>query len=174
MEKHRFVCSSCRAEYWLQAWKAVCPNCMQEFTLELKDIKHSRGVVGSNKVSALALAAYVVYGLALPAHQSLLNYVQYLPVSLTAFLMLLLALFVYSGSEPAVWAGVLTGFAASLVHAQTFSPLGIFGVVMAFAWSSSALIYINHMRKLRKHTDREPDARSMPEYSGWGDRSRSD
>ncbi|MEM2095998.1 MAG: hypothetical protein QXX19_07765 [Candidatus Caldarchaeum sp.] len=173
MEKHRFVCSSCGAEYWLQAWKAVCPSCMQEFTLELKEVKYYKGVVKSNKVSALALAAYAVYGLALPATKSLLNYVDSVPASLTAFLMLLLALLVFSGSEPAVWAGVLTGFAACLVHAQTFDPLGFFGVVMAFAWTSTALIYVNHMRKLRKHIDREPNARTMPEYSGWGWRSGS-
>ncbi|MEM4352955.1 MAG: hypothetical protein QXV68_04990, partial [Candidatus Caldarchaeum sp.] len=171
MEKHRFVCSNCGAEYWLQAWKAVCPNCMQEFTLELREVKQYKGVVKSNKVSALALAAYAVYALALPATKSLLNYFDIVPTSLTAFLMLLMALLAYLGSEPAAWAGVLTGLAAGLIHIQTFSPPGLVGAVLAFVWTSTALIYLNHMRRLRKHIDREPNARTMPEYSGWGGRS---
>lgn len=167
MEKHRFVCSNCGAEYWLQAWKAVCPKCMQEFTLELRELKYSSGVVKSNKISAAFMAGYAVYGLLTPGQGTLFDHLGFVPSPLLAGLILLAALLVYSGSEPITYAAAVVGFSAAFLHLLQPTFTGFAGIILGLGSALTALTYLRHMRQHRKHIDKEADARTMPEYSGW-------
>ncbi|MEM4302605.1 MAG: hypothetical protein QXQ70_01770 [Candidatus Caldarchaeum sp.] len=167
MKRHRFVCSECGAEYWLQAWKAVCPSCQAEFTLEQRPEERSKQHARGNMFTLLAMSGYVLFSLLAPGGISVYSIVPWAPIPVLQALTLVLALLSYAGSEPALWLSAVFGASAVLFHVFNPSAFSIIGIAVGATVVIASVSFIQNVRRLRRHDSTEADARTMPEYSGW-------
>ncbi len=157
----------CGAEYWLQSWKAVCPTCKAEFTLEQKVTGEEEPRGRKALVSALLLAGYALYTLASPKTAGLSTVLPFIPAIALAALTLVLALLVYLGAEPGLWASILYGPVSVVALASNLQPLSLLQAGMGVGITVSSALYLVGLRKFKSRLSQPDDARSMPEYSGW-------
>ncbi|MDW8084414.1 MAG: hypothetical protein RMI49_04370 [Candidatus Caldarchaeum sp.] len=165
MKRYLFVCSNCGARYRLQAWKAECPNCGAEFTLKQSDEKPLAKTTKLQVFSGLMLLAYVPYSLFFP---NLFTAVPGLPLAFFQVLLMIVAAFSMAGSVPFLVTSLIVGAAASVFHALNMTPESIVGLsigMMILSMSAVALYRVSRFSRQKLH---DVDARSMPEYSGWG------
>ncbi|MDJ0270924.1 MAG: hydrogenase maturation nickel metallochaperone HypA [Aigarchaeota archaeon] len=175
MERHRFVCSECGAEYYLQAWKAVCPNCQSEYTLTLVETpREGRKIFTAREYGALLIIGYTLLSFFLPSTPTLINLITSLmPIPEVAiyFLFLLLALFLFLGTTGGVWAAMVIGVIGAAYGAASIPVNGLTATIptaLASLWFVGALLFHRHSQAIRAHQEKMEDARNMPEYSGWG------
>jgi hypothetical protein len=161
------VCVECGAEYWIQSWKAVCPTCKAEFTLEQRATGDEEPRGRKALVSALLLAGYALYTLASPKTAGLSTVLPFIPAAVLAALTLVLALFVYLGAEPGLWASTLYGPASLMALLSSLEPLALLQAGVGVAITVSSALYLVGLRKFKSRLSQPVDARSMPEYSGW-------
>ncbi len=157
----------CGAEYWLQSWKAVCPTCKAEFTLEQKVTGEEEPRGRKALVSALLLAGYALYTLASPKTAGLSTVLPFIPAIALAALTLVLALLVYLGAEPGLWTSILYGPVSVVALASNLQPLSLLQAGMGVGITVSSALYLVGLRKFKSRLSQPDDARSMPEYSGW-------
>ncbi len=168
MERHCFICSSCGAEFWLQAWKSICPSCKSEYTLVRREVKQpTKWVLNSHFIAAFTIAIYVLYSIVFPQSFSLYLYLQPSPPIILQALTFVLAVFVFSGSLPALVASVAFGTALVILHLPRMVVGDIFGALAGAFIVVSSLTYIRYLHAVKKHISKDVDAKSMPEYSGW-------
>jgi len=161
------VCVECGAEYWLQSWKAVCPRCKAEFTLEQRGTGEDEPRGRKALVSALLLTGYALYTLASPKTAGLNTVLPFIPATALAALTLVLALLVYLGAEPGLWASILYGPASLMALALDLQPLALLQAGMGVGITVSSALYLAGLRKFKSRLSQPDNARSMPEYSGW-------
>jgi hypothetical protein len=171
MERHKFVCSKCGAEYMLQAWKAVCPSCKSEFTLE--KVVEEGGKAGRRPadITAILLLAYTLYGILLPSHPTIFQAISYhtpFPATLAYALMIILALLVYVAAEPALWVSPAVGVAAliiGLLGIPVNGPLALIPAAMGGAWAVSSTMA--GLKMWRRHAHGRNREERLKEFSGW-------
>ncbi len=169
MERHRFVCTKCGAEYVLQAWKAVCPSCKSEFTLE--KVAEKEGKVGRRTAdyTAFLLLAYLLYGILLSDHPTIFQAIAHhtpIPTPIAYALFVILALLVYVAAEPALMISSAVGVAAliiGLLGITAIGPLALIPAALGGAWAVSSTV--SWMRLRRRH-ERIGEGR-LREFSGW-------
>ncbi len=174
MEKKHFICSECGAEYYLQAWKAVCPSCKSEYTLTLvEEVQETRRILTAREYAALLLAVYTFYGLAVP-NVTLVSYLANIIPQAQILIYstpLLVALFLYLGTDGGVIAAVVLGVTSFIFDMISLPSSGVFSAissVMALAWIVGTVIFYHYMSRKRKHHEKVEDSRELPEYTGWG------
>ena len=174
MEKKRFVCSECGAEYYLQAWKAVCPSCKSEYTLTLvEEREEGRRVFTAREWASILMAGYVLYSFATPPGATLVSYLAdtLQQISFLIYLApLLVALFLYLGTDGGVILSIILGVSAvayGVLAVMTYGAFAIVSIILAILWIVGALLFHSYMKGVRKHQERVEDARELREYSGW-------
>jgi len=174
LEKKHFICSECGAEYYLQAWKAVCPSCKSEYTLTLvEEVHEARKILTAREYASLLLVIYGVYGLAFPGSTVVSYLAGVVPQAQVIIysIPLLVALFLYLGTDGGVAAAVVLGV-ASLIHGlATLPSSGLSSAVsstIAAIWIVGAVHFYRYMSRKRRHHEKIEDARELPEYTGWG------
>ncbi len=175
MERHRFVCSECGAEYYLQAWKAVCPNCQSEYTLTLVETpREGRKIFTAREYGVLLIIGYTFFSFLTPSSPTLINLMisfTLIPEVVAYILFLLLALFLFLGTTGGVWAAMVVGVAGTAYGVASIPIHGFAAIIptaLASLWFLGALLFHKHSQAIRAHQEKMEDARNMPEYSGWG------
>jgi len=149
----------------LQAWKAVCPNCGAEFTLEAKPEKPLKSSAAPQIIGAAALFGYVVSSFFFPSVFSVFGQ-GLAPVAMGG--MALLALLMLTGSYIFIGAALLLSLATLVYHFLWLSAEGLPGLFLAAATAAGSGIALSRIRLHGRRKAKEMDARAMPEYSGWG------
>jgi len=172
LEKKRFVCSSCGAEFYLQAWKAVCPSCKSAYTLEhVEEPREARRILTAREYASLLLLVYAAYSYFAPREATLLTYLaDVVPVYLAYMLPLLVSLFLFLGTDGGVFASIALGAAEILYGLLNLSRLGLFAVPsisLSALWIVGAILFYQHVRGVRRHQEEVKDVRELREYSGW-------
>ncbi|GBC69689.1 hypothetical protein HRbin01_01392 [archaeon HR01] len=170
MEKHLFICSACGARYRLQGWKAVCPSCKAEYTLEKAVENRKVHGVGLKDLLPIPILAYTVLSAALPSQPNifrLLSDLTTIPEPVFYALFLVKALTAYLGSEIGLIAATVSGVAVAILSATGLQSSGLSSaaaMVLGASWATfSALTWV----KIRRaHIGK--DSGELIEFSGWG------
>ncbi|MCS6784775.1 MAG: hypothetical protein NZ921_01700 [Candidatus Caldarchaeum sp.] len=165
MKRHPFVCSKCGARYMLQAWKAECPSCGAGYTLVQLPEKPSARSTFVQRLAGLSLFTYVLHGL---FGQNLLTFLQFPPPIVFQFAALVVAGLSALGSTPVLAVSLMLGIAAAIFHSFDITPFSVLGLALAVLTAASSAVALYRLSMFSKNRAREVDARSMPEYSGWG------
>ena len=174
LEKKRFICSECGAEYYLQAWKAVCPKCKSEYTLTfVEEREERRKILTAREWASILIIAYMVYSFLTPSGVTLFSYLSNLfpQLSLLIYLIpLLAALFLYLGTDGGIILSITLG-ALSIVYGifslPTYGILSLVTIIPPILWIIGSLLFYSYMRSIREHQEKVEDARELEEYSGW-------
>ncbi|MCS7110544.1 MAG: hypothetical protein NZ956_03640 [Candidatus Caldarchaeum sp.] len=165
MKRYSFVCNKCGARYMLQAWKAECPSCGAEYTLVHPPEKPLTKSTFVQRLAGLSLFGYVLHGFLGP---NLLTFLQFPPPIIFQATALVVAGLSALGSSPLLAASLMLGIAAAIFHLFDITFVSIVGLAFAVLTAVSSAVALYRLWMFSKNRAREVDARSMPEYSGWG------
>ncbi|MEM0441376.1 MAG: hypothetical protein QXF45_03555 [Candidatus Caldarchaeum sp.] len=165
MKRYPFVCKNCGARFRLQAWKAECPSCGAEFTLEPEAQEPLKKGNTPALLAATSAIGYVFYSLVGP---SLFSAIPLIPSAFLQVLTVMVAFFSALGSFPALAVAAPLGAGVVVFHTFFDGLHGLVGLLLGTIMSVTSAIALYRMRRFLKQTLKDVDARSMPEYSGWG------
>lgn len=165
MEKHKFRCEDCGYELFLQAWKAVCPNCNGTFTLvRMEEQPTEEKRITPNTVGFFPLLFYILYSMVAEPGKTLINLpaavIPFLPIWLAYLPAALILLLCMVNSEYGWGAGIAIGAMGLAVSAsesflknnligKAFQPYDLQTIVSVLVTVTSVALSYMALRRLR-------------------------
>lgn len=178
MEKHKFRCEDCGYELFLQAWKAVCPNCNGTFTLIRVDEQPTEEKrITPNTIGFFPLLFYILYSMISQPGKTIINLpaaaVSSIPIWL-GYLPAVFILFLCMVNSEYGWGGAIVigalglsfsiseSFLGGSLLGRAFRPYDLQTIISAFVTAASIALSYAALRRLRSirlgHFEKETKA----------------